>query len=58
MTAGIGLPRAAGTEVFVGFGEAALGFENEKPNLENPNLTFEDFIVAILGEMTVDETGA
>ena len=52
----MGLPSADGITDFTGLGEAALGFENEKPNLENPNLTFEGFIEATLGETTEDET--
>ncbi len=56
--AAMGLPNAGGTEGFTGLGEAALGFEKEKPNFENPNFTLEGFIVATLGETTVVETGA
>jgi hypothetical protein len=54
----MGLPNADGIADFTGLGEATLGFEKEKPNFENPNLTFEDFIAETLGEMTVDEAGA
>ncbi len=55
MDAAMGLPNADGMDDFTCLGEATLGFENENPNFENPNLTFEGFIVATFGETTDDE---
>jgi hypothetical protein len=44
--------------VFAALGEVPLGLENEKPNFENPNLTFDGFIAAEPGAVADGAMGA